>query len=323
MMLKRSLQQSQEDDRLTGLLRNFTIRVPATSANMGPGYDIIAMALDIHNEFEITVGGKEHLKIVVEGEGIDDIPADENNLLYQALAAAYGKAHREIPNFIIKQTNRIPVSRGLGSSATAALAGVIIAKTLLGRALSRDVALKLAVEFEGHPDNVLAADRGGIVINYTDGRFFKSVSIKPPNPIEIALVIPRLKIKTDQARRLLPRSHTTADVVTNLRNVALLVSALHTGQYELLSMALDDKIHQPHRAKLLPGFDEAIEAAKKAGAYGAVLSGSGSSMVAFCRSGAEEISREMASVFLKEGIPCKNMATSITTTGVEVITGIS
>jgi homoserine kinase len=290
---------------------------------MGPGYDIIAMALDIHNDFDVTVGGNNRLAITLEGEGLDDIPADENNLLYQTLSAAYGKAHREIPNLIIKQTNRIPVARGLGSSATAALAGVIIAKTLLGRALSRDVALKLAVEFEGHADNVMAADRGGIVINYSDGRFYRAVSVVPPKPLEVALVIPRLKIKTDQARGMLPRSHTTADVVTNLRNVALLVSALHTGQYDLLTMALEDKIHQPHRAKLLPGFYEAVDAARKAGAYGAVLSGSGSSMVAFCRSGADEVSRAMADEFQKKGIPCRNMSTTVTTTGLEVITGIS
>jgi len=297
----------------------FTIRVPATSANIGPGYDVIAMALEIYNDFVFEVGGKEKLKIEVAGEGAAEIPTNDSNLVYQAFLEGFKHYNLRPPNLYIKQTNNIPVSRGLGSSASAILAGLMLAKALIGKKFTKPALLELAVEMEGHADNLTAAYYGGVVLNYEAGKATQIVKFLPPHPLAVALAIPEIKISTVKAREILPPHYPVRDVVTNLQNLALLIYALSCGEYELLKPALRDTLHQPYRAKLIPGFNEVFHAAVKAGAWGVALSGSGSTVIALCKNKALDIACQMAAAFAKQGISCKYMVSKISEKGAFVI----
>jgi homoserine kinase len=299
-------------------MRKITAKAPATTANLGPGYDVFGMALELHNEFEVVEGGEEKLVIEVEGDDGSEIPRDERNLLYRAISLCYEKAGKDIPHLGIKIKNHIPVTRGLGSSATASLAGVMIAHRLLNDAISEHECLNMAVDMEGHPDNLMAAYMGGIVINYNEDGNHHAIRIFPARPLEIALAIPETRISTSYAREILPPQYPVADVVTNLRNLALLISSLHTGRYELMKLALDDRLHQPYRAKLLPGFYEALDAARKAGAWGAALSGSGSAIIALCSHHTLEVATAMTRALAEKGIPCQYITTKISESGIHV-----
>ncbi|MHC9538959.1 MAG: homoserine kinase [Vulcanimicrobiota bacterium] len=298
---------------------SFTVKVPATSANMGPGYDTIGMALNIYNEFSVTVGGKERLSIAIEGEGADELPKDDTNLVYRSFLKGCALARARVPNISLVQKNAIPVARGLGSSASAIIAGLVIAKKVFGEALSEEILVNAAAELEGHPDNTMAAYYGGVVINYLENRHYSAVKIHPSRPMEIALAIPEIKIKSREARELLPEQYPIDDVVATIRNMALLIASLYSGDYRLLGTALKDRIHQPYRAKLLPGFYEAVEASCRAGAWGAALSGSGSTTIAFCPDNPESAAKAMMQVYAEKGICCTWKTASLIATGAVII----
>jgi homoserine kinase len=191
---------SQKED----IMKKFTVRVPATTANLGPGFDTLGMALEIFNEFEVSVTEDKNLVIEVEGEGKGIIPENEDNLIYQAIEKAFTMAREEVPGLHIHQVNRIPLDRGMGSSATAILGGFFIARHILDNLLSWDDAIQEAVKMEGHPDNIMAAYMGGIVLNYVEGEKTKAVNFSPKHPLRAALVIPEIIINTKEARELLP-----------------------------------------------------------------------------------------------------------------------
>jgi len=296
-------------------MESFTVRVPATSANIGPGFDAIAMALNIFNEFHVTTGGKDRLAITVEGEGADDLPRNDTNLVYRSFLKGCTLAKSRVPSLSLRQINAIPVARGLGSSASAIIAGLVIAKKLFGDALSEEQIVNAAAELEGHPDNTMAAYYGGVVINYLENRQYKAIRIKPAKPMEIALAIPEVRIKSREARELLPDQYPMEDVVSTIRNTALLVASLHSGEYSLLGSALNDRIHQPYRARLLPGFYEAVDAACRAGAWGAALSGSGSTTIAFCPEKPENAAKAMMQAYAEKGICCIWKTAELISTG--------
>ncbi len=296
-------------------MESFTVKVPATSANMGPGFDTIAMALDIFNEFHVTVGGKDGLTINIEGEGADELPGDDTNLVYRSFLKGCALARSRVPHLSLLQKNAIPVARGLGSSASAIIAGLVIAKKIFGEVLSEELLINAAAELEGHPDNTMAAYYGGVVINYLENRQYRAIRIPPAGHMEIALAIPEIKIKSSQARELLPAQYSMEDVVSTIRNMALLIASLYSGDYHLLATALKDRIHQPYRAKLLPGFYEAVEASCRAGAWGAALSGSGSTTIAFCPDHPENAARAMTQAYAEKGICCTWKTASLIATG--------
>jgi len=299
--------------------KKFIIRVPATSANLGPGYDAIAVALQLYNECRVKIGGISGLKITVTGEGARNIPRDGSNLVFRACALACRYFKTEIPPLSLHQTNHIPLSRGLGSSAGAILTGLLLAKALTGKKFTEALLLQMGAELEGHADNLTAAYYGGIVVNYEADHKIQAAKFLPRLPLKVALAIPDLKIATADARSILPEVYAVKDVVANLRNLALLVHALHCGDYELLKPALRDALHQPYRSSLLPGFSEALYAAMKAGALGAALSGSGSTLIALCAKTPARIAQAMAHQFITQGIACRTLVTEISATGAEVL----
>ena len=240
------------------------IRVPATTANLGPGFDCLGLALDLWNEVSFSLEGAS---VVVETSGgnSEDLPRDESNLIARAFLRLCREAGRPQPaGLLISSRADIPLASGLGSSSSAIVAGLLGANTLLGRPLDRAALLELAADIEGHPDNVAAALLGGltIVVQKSDRLLTKKILVPE---VHVALAVPELAFSTRTARAGLPEQVTMKDAVFNLQRTPLVVEALRTGDYELLSQVMDDRLHQAARLKLIPGGRAAWLAAQHAG----------------------------------------------------------
>jgi len=263
------------------------LRVPASTSNIGPGFDALGLALGLYNEFcfERSAAGVE---VHVSGEGADILNRGESRT-YQALVRACGLLGVETPAVRLTQHNAIPLARGLGGSATAALAGTAAAFLFAGRELAPQAVLDMALGMEGHPDNLTPELVGGFTVSQaTDGQV-RYLSIAPPAGLCAVVLIPDRPLDTGLARAALPAQYSRPDVVFNLGGVAMLVASLATGQLEHLASAMRDRVHQPYRAPLLPGMMEMIQAALDAGAPGAALSGAGSGIFAFALPGQERV----------------------------------
>lgn len=278
------------------------IRVPATSANLGSGFDTIGMALSIFNE--VCVEESKRLEIEVNGEGADKISKGEDNLVYCAFYKVFEKVKKKPEGVKFTLKNEIPLARGLGSSSAAIVAGLVAANVCLGFPLSPEELLKLAVALEGHPDNVAAALFGGVTI-CTQHPELRCVKLPIPD-LDVVLAIPDFEVKTSEARKILPKKIPFEDAKTNIASVAFLVTALFTEQYELLRIGMQDRVHQPYRSKLVPGFYEILECARQAGALGVALSGSGSTIIAFTRS-ARTVAQAMEEIFKSYGINARTL----------------
>ena len=245
---------------------HITIRVPATSANLGPGFDSLGLALDLWNEAVIRLAIEYSAR--VNGEGAERLSPGENNLIIrsaQKLAETVGK---RLPPFHLDCINRIPLSSGLGSSAAAKLTGLLGANVLLGRPMSIEEILNLATDMEGHPDNVAPALLGGLVVStWENGKVFAHrIHLGAKNEtIHVTVVLPDFYLSTGQARAALPEQVTLREAVHNIGRAMLVTEAFRQGDLDLLGKAMTDTLHQPHRLSLIPGGQQAMEAAKKAG----------------------------------------------------------
>ena len=253
-------------------MESVTVIAPATSANLGPGFDCIGMALDLWNELTVTEGD---FNIYTRGEGHGDIPSDSRNLIVTGVEAAFLESGKKLPKFSYEATNKIPFSRGLGSSSAAIVSGLLAGSLLSGANLDNQAILRLAADIEGHPDNVAPAIYGGCRIGLHDGNNWITDCINLPKNLNAVLFIPKFYIDTHQSRATLPDHISRADVVYNLGRVALLVNSLSNNHLNLLEIATQDKIHQPFRCANIPGYKAITRAAIKGGALGVFLSGSG------------------------------------------------
>lgn len=264
--------------------RRVVVDVPATTANLGAGYDTLGLALDLVNRVELDALDRPGVELTVEGEGADTLPAGRDNRFVVALETGLRWALGELPPGVgwrIAMKNRIPLARGLGSSAAATVAGLVAANALAGDALDQRRLLSLAIEIEGHPDNVTAALLGGfVVVALADGHA-EAIRFDPPRDLRCVVFIPRLELQTAAMRAALPHDVPLRDAVFNLGRVALGVAGIATGRYELLRLATEDRLHEPYRAAVYPALPKLVAAAREAGAIGACLSGAGSSVVAF------------------------------------------
>lgn len=260
------------------------IKAPATTANLGPGFDCLGASLSLYNEFEVYVV-KNNQKLRVETEGVDCelISKKEDNHFYKAIKKIFEITKNEIPSLEIYIRNRIPLKRGLGSSATAYVAGVVLGNILCGEPLSENELLKVALELEGHPDNIVPCMFGGLCISSVVEGSIKFIKLKLPSDILVLAVIPKHQISTEDARKILPDKIYFKDAVKNVSNVALLVSSLTTKKYEFLKFATEDFLHQPYRKKLMPWMDKVFEICLDNKALCCMLSGSGSTVVALYR----------------------------------------
>jgi homoserine kinase len=254
------------------------VRVPASSANLGPGFDCLGLALTLYNRLEAHEA--EALRIDVEGEGAGVIPADASNLAYQAMKRAYGAAGRECPGFFIRQVNAIPFAKGLGSSAAAVVGGLAAANALMGNPLGRQELLDIAFSLEGHPDNVAPCLMGGLTAAVAEGSAVRVARTLPDERLCFAAMVPGFELPTKTARSVLPDSYPRADAVGNVGRAVLMFASLEQGQSDLLKIACQDKLHQPYRKALIPGWDAITACAEDAGALAVFLSGAGPTIMA-------------------------------------------
>lgn len=254
------------------------VQVPATSANLGPGFDCLGLALNLHLSVSCRTGGSS-LRI---SAGDPTIATDETNLVFRAMAAVFQAAGKPTPPVELHIDNEIPLSRGLGSSSAAIVAGVVLANALLGQPFTKSRLLEVALPLEGHPDNIAPAMFGGLVVSSLGDEGVLAAPVELRRAPAIALFIPEFAMATAEARRVLPDKVPRADAVFNTGRSSLLVAALAAGDFSLLRWAMQDRLHQPYRAAIFPAMPNLISAALEAGAAGCALSGAGSTVIAFC-----------------------------------------
>jgi homoserine kinase len=274
-----------------------SVRVPASSANLGPGFDVLGLALSLH--LECRFRRSEHLRIRVAGRDAALIPADQSNLIWRTAQGAAGQA---LPPLDLDIRNEIPVGKGLGSSAAALVAGLAIADCAAALGWSRERILDEAARLEGHPDNVAACVLGSVVVAATDsaGRHH-AIRLEMPAGVRVGMVVPNYQLPTSQMRAVLPEHYRSADAVFNLQRAAMLVAALATGDRRVFPMALEDRLHQPYRARAAPGLEEVL-ALRAPGLLGCALSGAGPAVLVFLERGAETCLEQVRSVFEQRGL---------------------
>ncbi|MGB4028024.1 MAG: homoserine kinase [Acetomicrobium sp.] len=282
-----------------------TVIVPASSANVGSGFDSFGVALSLYNRYQVLDLLPPHTyDIEVIGEGGKDIAAGENNLIIKSFEAAIANFGIPPVGLRLRSYNAIPLSRGLGSSASAIVGGVMLAKAVGKPELSKERLLPLMVELEGHPDNVVPCCMGGFVISAWNGKEVKYVKLPYfKERIKIVVAVPDVTVDTKKAREALPQEVSLQDAIFNLSRAALLAASWVTGKLENLPWAMEDKLHQPYRAKLFPGGEEILERVKSVpGCLGVAISGSGQSMLAFVKGDPTRTAKEMCSVFTEKGL---------------------
>ncbi|GAA6396515.1 homoserine kinase [Solibaculum mannosilyticum] len=276
------------------------IKVPATSANLGPGFDALGLALTLYNEVWMEECD------TVDIAAVDDtvIPTGTDNMIFQNARHLYELCGRPFCGLKVRQKNGIPMTRGLGSSSACIVAGLLGANALLGEPMERQELLSIAAHMEGHPDNIAPAILGGLVTSVMEGGQVYSVSVPVSDQIQFAVMIPPFEIKTEFARGILPGSLSRADAVFNLSRAALMTAALFSGRMENLKVAVQDRIHQPYRLGLIPGMREAFDAAYDLGAYGVYLSGAGPTIVGVidARESKEDFACKLSSGLEQRGI---------------------
>lgn len=293
-------------------MRMIKIRVPATSANLGPGFDCLGLALDIWNE--VSFEQAEKMSHFVVGEGAEKLNKGIRNLLTKSFARVHEVCGKKLSQVKILANNKIFMSSGLGSSAAAIMAGLYGANEILNKPLSENDLLKLATEMEGHPDNVAPALLGGLIVSVMarDEIIWRRYEIPDWT---IVLVKPQLEWLTKTARAVLPKSVSRADAIFNIGRTSLVIDALRNGDLSLLQNVMDDRIHQPYRLRHISGGTTAYKTAKEYGA--AALSGAGPSIICFVKTALAETARqEISKVFEERGIETKSLITKPSKLGV-------
>lgn len=305
-----------------------TVLTPATSANLGPGFDSLGLALQLYNRFEVEAwnGDPFHPPIEVEGALGAELSKGPDNLFFRSFALLFDRLGIELPPVKIRMTISIPPGCGLGSSATAVVSGLMAANEWLhkqGLAVPKEDLLGMAVEAEAgnHPDNVAPALLGGLVATTNMDGTIHAIKTPFPDVIKAVIFTPSFPMDTVAGRKLLPANYPKADVTFNTGRVALLLTALQTGRYELIGEAMRDRLHQPYRQALFPAMPDIIEAAITAGAHGACLSGGGSSLIALTSSHFHEVLHAMQKTALAAGVHGKGMVLRADQNGARVLKG--
>jgi len=294
---------------------SFIITVPATTANIGPGFDCLGAALTMYNHFKFTPTDGEN-KITVTGIEAAKVSLDKSNLLYQSFLKFYQHLDKTPPNVEIEIELGVPLARGLGSSATAIVGGLVGANHLAGSPLALSEVMELAIAFEGHPDNVVPALLGNCQLSVGKPGNWHICEISWHENIIPVVAIPNFELSTETARSVLPSEISRSDAIFNLSHLGLLLQGLATGRGDWLQAALEDKIHQPYRKALIPGYDTVKEAALNAGAYGMVISGAGPTLLALVPpANSNAVVSAMTDAWQKQGIETEVRALTLNTQG--------
>ena len=293
-----------------------SVRIPATSANLGPGYDAVGLALSL--SMRIGLDRSPHPEVEVSGTGADLIPRGPEHPAYRAARFVAELVGESDAHFHLVQENGIPPTRGLGGSAAALVGGAVAANDLFGGQIAPPDLLNIVCELDGHPDNAAPALLGGLVIGTLTSGSISAVRLEPKD-LPAVIAVPDFAVSTTAARRALPDSVSHRDAAFNVGRSGLLLGALATGEYGLLRVAMQDRLHQPYRSHLIPGLEDVIEAALAHGAYGACLSGSGPTVLAFAPAEhAQEIAPAMQAAFEARGVTAASYALDIDLAGARV-----
>ena len=297
------------------------VTVPATTANLGPGFDALGLALNLWNEADFFCTDDNKITLTVSGEGKGKLPLNADNAVAEAALQIYDLTGKPCTGLHIDCLNCVPLGSGMGSSSAAMLAGMLGANALLGNPLTDEEILKLAIETEGHPDNVAPAMLGGLVasIVYEQRVFSMKLPAKANHgSIHATVVLPDFDFPTKQARAILPKQVERKDAIYNISRAVLVTEALRTGDLELLGIVMKDSLHQPYRLPLIPGAVAALEAGKKAGAAAVALSGAGPSLIAFSSKEEAGIGVAMKRAFESAGMSARIFELETSYEGAEV-----
>jgi len=282
------------------------VDVPATTANLGPGFDCLGAALDLSNRFAMRCieGDGERFELVIEGSEGSHLRGGPDNLVYRAAQRVWKEAGEEPIAVEARVRLAVPPARGLGSSATAIVAGLMGANALIGEPLSREKLLELAIDIEGHPDNVVPSLLGGLCMTAKAASHrWRVVRCEWSPEVVPVVAIPGIRLSTSEARRVMPKTISIPDAVTNLGSLTLLLQGLRTGNGDLIADGMHDRIHEPYRWGLIQGGRQVRQAAIDAGAWGCVISGAGPSILALTnRDNAAAVSRAMVRTWESEGV---------------------
>lgn len=292
-------------------------RIPASTTNLGPGFDVLGLALQLYSTvaLETTDTG---IEIVVNGVDADKIPSSTDNIAFQAAELVFKQSGHQPDGLRMVLANGIPAIRGLGGSGTAILGGLLTANAICGTPFSHTEILNFATEFEGHPDNVAASLLGGLVVSAMEAEQVYTIKLDCDSALRVVLAIPDFPLSTQEARRVLPQSVEFTDAIYNVSRSSLLVAAIATGTLEMLSLAMNDQLHEPYRTPLIQGFDDVAQAARRAGALSVALSGAGPSIAAYCTTSMQEVAEQMRQAFSQHQIACDVKILAIDTTGATV-----
>ena len=294
--------------------QSLKIVVPASTSNLGPGFDTLGLA--VNRYLVINAEPASRFSIEVAGEGAAEIPVDETNLTLQAMRKILGN----LPDMRLRIENGIPSCGGLGASGAAIAGGLLLANELSGRKLEADEIYNIAVGIEGHPDNVSAALFGGLVVNARGGNgSYSKIRIPVEGRLKMVAVLPDSRIETRTARKILPTSVSLGEAVSNVQHSSLLVAALASGNYDMIGPAMHDELHEKHRKKLIPHYDEFEKAAAASGALSFTISGAGSSCVAFCLGETRKVHEAFAALIGKLGLKWRSEILEPVNRGADVV----
>lgn len=301
-------------------MSSFTVTVPATTANLGPGFDCLGAALSLYNHFTFTPDSQT--SITVTGSEAPKLITDKTNLLYQSFLKVYEHLGQNPPPVALTIDLGVPLARGLGSSATAIVGGLMGANVMAGNPLSQQQLLELAIAMEGHPDNVVPAFLGNCQLSVGEKGNWQICQVPWHEDIIPVVGIPDFELSTTAARAVLPESYSRGEAIFNIAHLGLLIRALETGNADWLKKALADKIHQPYRQDLIKGYEVVKTEVLLGGAYGMVISGAGPTLLTLCdRAHLETVTNQMGLAWSKVGINAEIRALSLDNQGATISHG--
>ncbi|QNJ17153.1 homoserine kinase [Synechococcus sp. A18-40] len=295
------------------------VDVPATTANLGPGFDCLGAALDLNNRFAMRriEGSGERFELIIEGTEGSHLRGGPDNLVYRAAQRVWKAANMEPVALEARVRLAVPPARGLGSSATAIVAGLMGANALVGEPLSKEKLLELAIDIEGHPDNVVPSLLGGLCMTAkAASQRWRVVRCEWISSVKAVVAIPSIRLSTSEARRAMPKAIPVSDAVVNLGALTLLLQGLRTGNGDLIADGMHDRLHEPYRWRLIKGGDDVKAAALEAGAWGCAISGAGPSIIALCAEDkGQAVSRAMVKAWEAAGVASRAPVLNLQTSG--------
>ena len=297
-------------------MHKISVSVPAVCTNLGPGYDVLGLALNLRTTVEMALREDDRFAIQVRGEGEDRLPEDLYNPAMMAAIALFQTLERAPAGLSVMCASRIPLDAGLGARVALAVGGLMAANNLLGSPLSREDLIALAGRLSGRPEAVVAAMRGGLSVCSASGDLlYRTLDIEP---LLVVLAIPDLPLYPQRGRDDLPQVVPLGDAVHNIGRALLVVEALRDGDFELLGEALSDHLHEPYRRADIPGYHAVVEAACRAGASGVALCGAGPALAAFAAREHAAVEQAMADAFERAGVPARTLTVAVDTQGVVI-----